>query len=36
MAEYAAEHASDPEVRAMATAIATGQREEITELERLV
>lgn len=36
MAEYAADNASDPEVKAMATAIATGQREEITELERLV
>ena len=36
MAEYAADNASDAEVRAMATAIATGQREEITELERLV
>jgi uncharacterized protein (DUF305 family) len=36
MAEYAAENASDDEVRAMAASIATGQREEITELERLV
>jgi uncharacterized protein (DUF305 family) len=36
MAEFAAANASDAEVRAMATAIATGQREEITELERLL
>ena len=36
MAEYAADNASDDEVRAMATAIATSQRDEIAELERLV
>jgi uncharacterized protein (DUF305 family) len=36
MAEYAADHASDGEVRAMAESIVDSQGDEITELERLV
>lgn len=35
MAEFAAEHASDDEVRSMAVSIADSQRDEIVELERL-
>jgi len=36
MADFAAANAADDEVRAMAASIASGQREEITELERLM
>jgi uncharacterized protein (DUF305 family) len=36
MAEYAAANASDDRVRSFASSIATSQREEIEELERLV
>ena len=36
MAEFAADNVSDDEVRAMAASIASSQRDEITELERLV
>ncbi|HEX4980718.1 MAG TPA: DUF305 domain-containing protein, partial [Ilumatobacteraceae bacterium] len=36
MADYAADNAADDEVQAMAASIADGQREEITELERLI
>ncbi len=36
MATFAAANASDSEVRAMASAIADSQRDEITEIERLV
>jgi uncharacterized protein (DUF305 family) len=36
MADFAAANAADDEVQAMAASIATGQREEITELERLI
>ena len=36
MAEYAARHGSNPEVTAMATAMARAQRGEIAELERLL
>jgi uncharacterized protein (DUF305 family) len=34
MAEYAAEHAENPEVRKMAAAMATSQADEIAEMER--